>query len=59
MVDDTISPWDVAPFAPIIAEAGGVFTDWNGVPTPFGAGALATNERLSKDVRSALGIACE
>jgi histidinol phosphatase-like enzyme (inositol monophosphatase family) len=59
MTDDIISPWDVAPFAPIIAEAGGVFTDWNGVATPFGAGALATNERLSKDVRSALGIACE
>jgi histidinol phosphatase-like enzyme (inositol monophosphatase family) len=56
MVDDRISPWDVAAFAPIIAEAGGTLTDWNGVDTPFGGGALATNETLSRDVRTALGV---
>ena len=59
MADHMISPWDTAPFGPIITEAGGVLTDWNGAATPFGAGALATNERLSKDVRSALGVPYE
>jgi len=57
MVDGVVSPWDVAAFAPIIAEAGGVLTDWNGAHTPFGSGALATNARLSREVRSALGVA--
>ena len=57
MVDGIVSPWDVAAFAPIITEAGGVLTDWNGAHTPFGSGALATNARLSREVRSALGVA--
>ena len=56
MADDIVSPWDVAAFAPIITEAGGVLTDWNGADTPFGVGALATNARLSRDVRGALGV---
>jgi histidinol phosphatase-like enzyme (inositol monophosphatase family) len=56
MVDATISPWDVAAFAPIIAEAGGVLTDWEGTPTAFGGGALATNAGVAAVVRRALGV---
>ena len=56
MVDNTVRPWDIAAFAPIIAEAGGVLTDWEGSPTAFGAGALATNAALSLEVRTALGV---
>jgi len=56
MVDDIVSPWDVAAFAPIIAEAGGVFTDWDGKPTPFGTGAVATNSGVARAVRNALGV---
>ena len=56
MVDDTISPWDVAAFAPIVSEAGGILTDWYGEPTAFGKGAIATNAPLSRAVRSALGV---
>ena len=56
MVDNIISPWDVAAFAPIVSEAGGVLTDWDGEQTAFGSGAIATNAALSRAVRSALGV---
>jgi histidinol phosphatase-like enzyme (inositol monophosphatase family) len=56
MIDDVISPWDVAAFAPIISEAGGALTDWRGVETPFGAGAVATNTALSHDIRGFLDV---
>jgi fructose-1,6-bisphosphatase/inositol monophosphatase family enzyme len=57
MVDDIVSPWDVAAFSPIIAEAGGMLTDWKGAVTPFGQGAIATNALLALEVRRALGVA--
>lgn len=56
MVDDIVAPWDAAAFAPIIAEAGGVLTDWRGVSTPFGNGAIATNAAMARSVRVALGV---
>lgn len=56
MVDNIVSPWDVAAFAPIITEAGGLLTDWTGVRTPFGGGAIATNAALAREVRNALGV---
>jgi fructose-1,6-bisphosphatase/inositol monophosphatase family enzyme len=56
MVDATVSPWDVGAFAPIIAEAGGVLTDWEGTPTAFGGGALATNAGVAAEVRRTLGV---
>jgi len=42
------------PLQPIIEEAGGVFTDWLGVPTAFGGSAVATNRSLADDVRALL-----
>lgn len=54
MVDDKLSPWDAAAVMPIIQEAGGVFTDWEGEVTAFGGDAIATNAALAKDVRSQL-----
>ena len=54
MVDDIVSPWDAAAFAPIIAEAGGVLTDWSGVPTAFGGDLIATNAVLASEVRGIL-----
>ncbi|MHB1861511.1 MAG: histidinol-phosphatase [Gemmatimonadaceae bacterium] len=55
MVDPILSPWDAAPFIPIITEAGGVFSDWTGSPTNFGGSAIATNRELAVTVRAALG----
>ena len=55
MMDGVLSPWDSAPLLPIIEEAGGVFTDWDGKRTAFGSSAIATNQALATAVRSTLG----
>jgi len=54
MVDPVLSPWDAAPFLPIITEAGGVFSDWTGRATIRGGSAIATNHALAVDLRVAL-----
>ena len=54
MCDGTMSVWDAAALQPIIEEAGGVFTDWMGVPTAFGGSAVATNRSLADEVRAVL-----
>ncbi len=52
MVDPELAPWDSAALAPLITEAGGVFTDWNGAPTAFGGSAIATNAALAAAARA-------
>lgn len=54
MADGTMSAWDAAAVMPIIQEAGGVFTDWDGETTAFGGSAVATNAALAREVRSLL-----
>lgn len=54
MCDPILSPWDAAAFQPIVREAGGVFTDWDGRDTAFGASAVATNGALGPAVRALL-----
>ena len=54
MCDGTLSVWDAAALQPIVEEAGGVFTDWLGVPTAFGGSAVATNSLLADEVRAVL-----
>ena len=56
MLDAVMSPWDAAALQPIVTEAGGVFTDWEGKPTAFGGSAVATNFALSRSVRELLGV---
>lgn len=56
MVDGALNDWDSAPLLPIIAEAGGVFTDWSGTVTPFGRSGIATNRALADEVRARLGV---
>jgi histidinol phosphatase-like enzyme (inositol monophosphatase family) len=56
MVDPLMNPWDSAAVAPIVTEAGGVFTDWQGRATPWGADAIATNAALARSARAALGV---
>jgi histidinol-phosphatase len=55
MADDRLSPWDVAALVPIIEEAGGVLTDWNG-QRGMGSDAIATNALLADTFRSRLGV---
>jgi len=54
MLDTVMHDWDSACLQPIIVEAGGVFTDWDGRPTPFGGSAVATNAALAGPVRRLL-----
>jgi histidinol phosphatase-like enzyme (inositol monophosphatase family) len=54
MCDPVLSPWDAAALYPIVREAGGVFTDWQGRDTAFGGSAVATNHALATDVRAML-----
>lgn len=55
MVDDRMSPWDVAALIPVVEEAGGVFTDWQGRPG-IGPDAIASNATLANAFRNALGV---
>ena len=43
MVDPILSPWDAAPFLPILAEAGGRFTDMEGRARIDGGSGISTN----------------
>lgn len=55
MADNRLSPWDATALVPIIEEAGGVLTDWNGA-TGAGDDAVATNAALAKVIRDRLGV---
>ncbi len=50
MLDPHVAPWDNAPFLPILEEAGGRFTDWEGRPTIRSPDSLSTNGRLHDGV---------
>lgn len=54
MVDPLMSVWDNAALKPIVEEAGGSFTDLDGVPTHTSSHALSTNGALLDDVLAAL-----
>jgi histidinol-phosphatase len=54
MCDPVMSPWDAAALQPIIEEAGGTFTDWDGTVTAFGGSVVATNRQLGTEVRGLL-----
>lgn len=44
--DPIMNPWDCGPLLPILQEAGGTFTDWQGQATVYGKDAFSTNGRL-------------
>ena len=46
MIDPLMAPWDAAALKPILEEAGGTLTDWNGKATVYGGNAIATNGNL-------------
>lgn len=43
MLEYGVSPWDVAALVPILEEAGGTFTDWDGNRTIYRPDILASN----------------
>ena len=54
MLDAQLSLWDAAALKPIIEEAGGVFTDWDGVVGHNVSSAVASNAALAQHVRRVL-----
>ena len=54
MLDPVMNLWDCAPLLPIMEEAGGTFTDWQGVRIADGGNAIATNGVLFDEVMSAI-----
>jgi histidinol-phosphatase len=46
--------WDLAPLDLLVREAGGTFTNLDGVPGPHGGSAVATNGLLHPAVLGAL-----
>jgi len=42
--------WDCAALLPIVEEAGGTFTDWQGAKTIEGGNAISTNGLLFDEV---------
>jgi histidinol phosphatase-like enzyme (inositol monophosphatase family) len=49
-LDPVMALWDTAALYPVVTEAGGTLTNWNGVPTHTAPEALATNGRLLEPV---------
>ena len=54
MLDPVMNIWDCAALLPIIEEAGGTFTDWQGRRTIRGGNAISTNGLLFDDVMNAI-----
>jgi histidinol phosphatase-like enzyme (inositol monophosphatase family) len=50
MVDPVMNVWDAAAIQPILEEAGGTFTDWQGEPTIYSGEGLATNGLVLDEV---------
>lgn len=50
MVDAAMSLWDAACLKPILEEAGGTFTCWNGEATVHAGEGVATNGRVLEEV---------
>lgn len=54
MLDAVMSPWDAAALVPVIEEAGGVLTDWQGRSSWTSGSIIATNAALANDIRELL-----
>ncbi|MGH7471298.1 MAG: histidinol-phosphatase [Longimicrobiales bacterium] len=54
MFDPIMAIWDAAALRPIIEEAGGEFTDWQGQNTHRGGSVVSTNRALAREVRMLL-----
>jgi len=50
MLDPVVSVWDLAPMLPILEEAGGTFTDWQGRRTVHSGQGIATNGHVLDEV---------
>jgi len=56
MVEHGVHVWDVAAIKPIVEEAGGRFSDWDGQPTIYLPDVLASNGTLHNEVLGLLTL---
>jgi histidinol-phosphatase len=54
MIDPILNVWDAAAVQPIVEEAGGTFTDWQGNATIHAGEAVATNGIVAQQVLAVL-----
>jgi histidinol-phosphatase len=54
-LDPIMSVWDSAALLPILQEAGGTFTDWQGLATIEGAEAISTNGAVLRELLELIG----
>lgn len=54
MIDPIVALWDMAALKPVIEEAGGRFTDWQGQATIHSGQCIATNGRVHEAVLTLL-----
>ena len=57
MVDPVAAVWDLAALLPVIQEAGGTFSDWQGRPTIHSGQGVATNGRIHDEALALIGNA--
>ncbi len=57
MVDPVAAVWDLAALLPVIQEAGGTFSDWQGRPTIHSGQSVATNGRIHDQALALIGNA--
>ncbi len=54
MLDPGVNPWDIAPLGPILREAGGKFSAWDGQVTAEAKDAVGVNSALYDEVLAVL-----
>lgn len=52
--EPTLALWDMAAVAIVVTEAGGVFSDLDGAPGPFGTGGISSNPQLHQQFVAAI-----
>ena len=50
VLEPSLSPWDGAPFGPILAEAGGACCDWSGADTAHARTLVASNGAIHQEL---------
>ena len=54
MFDPVLNLWDAAALLPVLQEAGGVFSDMNGIETIHSGNGFSTNKALYPQITSIL-----
>lgn len=55
MFDAVINPWDCCALVPILSEAGGTFTAWNGETTIHGGDGFSSNGQVFSEILAHIG----